>query len=55
MKPVGYQPGRIQPVSVGGRYNAAVTKQWMSKWPYIANAVYQIVQNLGEKGYFRRF
>jgi len=45
MKPVGYQPG----------HNTPVTKQWMSKWPYIANAVYQIIQNLGEKSYFRRF
>jgi len=36
-------------------YNIAVTKQLMSKWPYIANAVFQIVQNLREKSYFCRF
>jgi len=31
-----------------------VTKQWTAKWPYNANAVSRIVQNHGEKGYFRR-
>jgi len=25
------------------------------KWPYIANGVFRIVQNHGEKNYFRRF
>jgi len=25
------------------------------KWPYISNAVFQIVENNGEKSYFRRF
>jgi len=25
------------------------------KWPYIANFVFRIVQNYGEKSYFRRF
>jgi len=32
-----------------------VTKQWMAKWPYIANAIFRIVQNQGEKTYFRSF
>jgi len=26
----------------------AVTKQWAAKWPFIANAVFRIVQNHGE-------
>jgi len=25
-----------------------VTKQWTSKWPYITNAVFRIVQKYGE-------
>jgi len=29
-------------------HNTAVTKQWTAKWPYIANAVFQIVQKPGE-------
>jgi len=29
-------------------YRAAVTKQWTTKWPYIANAVFRIVLNYGE-------
>jgi len=32
-----------------------VTKQWKVKWPYIANAVFRIVQNEGENSYFARF
>jgi len=32
-----------------------VTKQWTSKWPYIVNPVFWIVQNHDEKSYFRRF
>jgi len=28
--------------------NTAVTKQRTAKWPYIANAVFRIVQNHGE-------
>jgi len=32
-----------------------VTKQWMTKWLYIANAVFRIVTNHDEKSYFRRF
>jgi len=32
-----------------------VTKQQEAKWPYIANAVFWIVQNHGERSYFRRF
>jgi len=28
-------------------HNTAVTKQWTAKWPYIANAVFRIVQNHG--------
>jgi len=32
-----------------------VTKQFTAKWPYIANAVFRIAQNHGEKSYFRRF
>jgi len=36
-------------------HSTAVTKQWTSKRPYIANAVFRIVQNHGEKSYFRRF
>ena len=27
-------------------HNTTVTKQWMTKWPYIANAVFQIVDNV---------
>jgi len=27
----------------------SVTKQWTAKWSYIANAVFRIVQNHGEK------
>jgi len=30
------------------RYNTAVTKQWTTKWPYVANAVFRIVTKLGE-------
>jgi len=30
-------------------------KKWTLKWPYIANAVFQIVQNHGEKSFFLRF
>jgi len=26
----------------------AVTEQWTTKWPYIANVVFRIVQNYGE-------
>jgi len=29
-------------------------KKWTAKWPYIANAVFRIVQNHGEKRYFCR-
>jgi len=36
-------------------HNTAVTKQWTEEWPYIANAVFRIVQNHGDKSYFRRF
>jgi len=32
-----------------------VTKQWEETQPYIANAVFRIVQNHGEWSYFRRF
>jgi len=32
-----------------------VTKQWMANWPYIAIAVFRIVQNHGEKSYFHNF
>ena len=30
-----------------------MTEQWTAKWPYIANGLLQIVQNHGEKSYFR--
>ena len=40
--------GRNQPISLGGG-RSTVTKQWTSKWLYIANAVFRIVQNHGEK------
>jgi len=36
-------------------HNIAVTKQWVAKQPYIANAVFRIVQNHSEKSYFHRF
>jgi len=26
-------------------HNTDVTKQWTTKWPYIANAIFRIVQN----------
>jgi len=29
-------------------HNTAVTKQWTTEWPYIANAVFRIVKNHGE-------
>jgi len=29
-------------------HSIAVTKQWTAKWPYIANAVFRVVQNHGE-------
>ena len=32
-----------------------MTKQLTVKWPYIANAVFRIAQNHGEKNNFRRF
>jgi len=32
-----------------------VTKQWTTKWLYIANAVFEIVQNYGEKFAFIGF
>jgi len=32
-----------------------MTKQWTAKWSYIANTVFQVVQNHGEKSYSRRF
>ena len=35
--------------------NTAVTKQWMTKWSYTANAVFRIVQNDSKQSYFRRF
>jgi len=28
-------------------HNTAVTKQWMAKWPYIANVVFRIVKSYG--------
>jgi len=31
-----------------------VTKQ-STKWPYVGNAVFRIVQNHGEQSYFLRF
>jgi len=37
------------------RHDTAVTKQCTAKWPYIANAVFRIVQNNGEFSYFGRF
>jgi len=30
-------------------------KKWTANWPYIANAVFRIVQNHGERSCFRRF
>jgi len=30
-------------------HNTAVTKQWMAKWPYIANAIFRIVQIMVNK------
>jgi len=36
-------------------HNTAVTKQWASNWPYVANTVSRIVQNHGEKSYFLGF
>jgi len=32
-----------------------VTKQWITKWPYIANAVFPIVQNHAEKCHLGKF
>jgi len=29
-------------------HNTAVTEQWTTKWPYIANAVIRMVKNHGE-------
>jgi len=29
-------------------HNPAVTKQWTTKWPYIANVVFQVAENRGE-------
>jgi len=29
-------------------YNTSVTKQWMTKWPCIANDVFRIVHNHGK-------
>jgi len=29
-------------------HNTAETKQWMTKWPCIANALFRIVHNRGE-------
>ena len=31
-----------------------MTKQWTTKWHYVANAVFRIVQNHGESSHFRR-
>jgi len=36
-------------------HHTAVTKQLTAKWPYIANVVFQIVQNCGDKSYFVDF
>jgi len=36
-------------------HKAAATKEWLSKWRYIANAILRIAQNYGEQSYFRRF
>ena len=36
-------------------HNTAVTKQWTSKWPYIANAVFRIVKIMVKKVIFVRF
>jgi len=36
-------------------HNKSVTKQWMKKWPYIANVVFWIVQYYGEKVAFVGF
>jgi len=36
-------------------HSSAVTKQRTAKWPYIANAVFRIVQNHGGKSYFVGF
>jgi len=43
-------------VTVGGmKYTSqnGCKKQWTAKWPYIANAVFRIATNNGEKSYFR--
>ena len=29
-------------------HNTAVAKQWTAKWPFVANAVFRVVQNHGE-------
>jgi len=36
-------------------HNTVVTQKWAAKWPYIANAVFRIAQNHGEKSSFHRF
>jgi len=36
-------------------HKTAVTKQWATKWPYIANALFPNCENHGEWSYFRRF
>jgi len=36
-------------------HNTAVTKQWTSKWPYIANAVFRIVKIMVKKVIYVRF
>jgi len=36
-------------------HNTGVTKQWTAKWPYIANAVFRIVQYHREKVTFGGF
>jgi len=35
-------------VKSGTVYYTAVKKQWTTKWPYIAKAVFRIVQNHGK-------
>jgi len=29
-------------------HKIAVTKQWTTKWPHVANAVFQILKSCGE-------
>ena len=36
-------------------HNTAVTKQWTSNWPCVANTLCRIVRNYGEKSYFAGF